>query len=98
VGRAKRKVHVHSELLRSRSPYFEHILARRYQGGSTGIALLDIDADTFCGFLSWLYANCFTIPAENEWMGLCKLWLLAERLQVRGEIPFCNMCEVLNKF
>ncbi|KAF2035148.1 hypothetical protein EK21DRAFT_96923 [Setomelanomma holmii] len=81
LGKSKREIPVHKALLSSRSPYFRYILARP---GSqmTSIALLDIDVDSFCRSLSWLYADCFTIPEEDEWMGLCKLWLLAERFQV----------------
>jgi hypothetical protein len=81
LGKAKQKAHVHRRLLRFRSPYFRSILTHR-DDKITTIALLDTDADTFCAFLSWLYSNCFTLPENDEWMGLCKLWLLAERFKV----------------
>jgi hypothetical protein len=81
VGRAKHETYVHRRLLRSRSPYFNSILTRR-DDKTTTIALYDIDAEIFCSFLSWLYANKCTVPEEDDWMGLCKLWLMAERFQV----------------
>ena len=82
IGEANCDIHVHRKLLRSRSPYFKRILARRC-GETTSIKLNDVDSNTFCYFLSWLYANCFTVSKEDEWMDMCKLWLLAERLEVR---------------
>jgi hypothetical protein len=81
IGKAKRETHVHRRLLQSRSPYFKSILTRR-DDKTTTISLFDTDVDTFCAFLSWLYANCFTLPKDDEWMGFCKLWLLAERFKV----------------
>ncbi|KAH7062858.1 hypothetical protein BKA63DRAFT_187969 [Paraphoma chrysanthemicola] len=84
VGRSRRDVHVHNELLRSRSPYFHQLLARpNHNEDKTAIIVLsDVHVDTFCRFLSWLYADCFIVPTDDEWMGMCKLWLLAERFQI----------------
>jgi hypothetical protein len=81
VGRAKREFHVHQRLLQSRSPYFSSIFSRS-EDDTTSIALFDVEEDVFCNFLSWLYANCFVVPADDQWMKLCKLWLLAERFKV----------------
>jgi hypothetical protein len=81
VGKAKRENHVHRRLLRSRSPYFNSILTS-CDDKTTTISFPDVDADTFYAFLSWLYSDCFTLPKDDEWMNLCKLWLLAERFKV----------------
>jgi hypothetical protein len=81
VGKAKNEIHVHKRLLQSRSPYFKQLLASRCNGANT-LVLDDVDADTFSRFLSWLYADSFIVPKDDEWIGLCKLWILAERFQV----------------
>jgi len=88
LGKANCDIHVHRKLLRSRSPYFKRILARCC-GATTNIKLDDVDSNTFCFFLSWLYANSFSVPKEDDWMDLCKLWLLAERLEVRQRLFDC---------
>lgn len=82
VGKAKREVHVHRDLIRSRSPYFRQVLAH-HQTNTTSLAIFDVDVDTFCQFLSWVYVDCFPVPKGDDWMSLSKLWLLAERFQVR---------------
>ena len=81
VGRAKREIYVHRRLLPARSPYFETILTHR-EGEITSLSLPDVDADIFHIFLPWLYTDMFVASEVDEWMMLCKLWLLAERFKV----------------
>ncbi|KAH7070944.1 hypothetical protein FB567DRAFT_212017 [Paraphoma chrysanthemicola] len=99
VGRSKRDVHVHNELLRSRSPYFDQVLARpKHNEDKTAIIVVsDVDVDTFCRFLSWLYADCFIVPTDDEWMGSCKLWLLAERFQVSSRNLFIDLADDIHQ-
>jgi hypothetical protein len=86
LGKKQREAYVHRELLRSRSPYFDNILAGRNLETST-ITLLDVEVDIFYTFLSCLYADCFVPPQHDQWLNLCKLWLLAERFQVSLQSP-----------
>jgi hypothetical protein len=83
LRKLEREIYVHKKLLQSRSPYFAHVLTGCH-AETTTIAVNEVDANTFCQFLSWLYSNRFITPEEDEWMGLCRLWLLAEKFQVRG--------------
>jgi hypothetical protein len=83
LGKAKRETHVHKALLRSRSPYFNRII-KRHCGETTRLILNDVDVDTFFYFLSWLYTNSIPLLKTAEWLGLCRLWLLAERFEVRS--------------
>jgi hypothetical protein len=97
VGKTKREIHVHRELLRSRSPYFKRVIPRPHGTAITKFSLPDVDADVFCRFLSWLYANCFTLSEDDEWMSLCKLWLLAQRFEVRYPTSFCDIPRYINE-
>jgi hypothetical protein len=48
--------------------------------------------DTFEQFLGWLYTDCIDLRRQNgEWMSLCKLWVLAEKLQVRPQVSIAVM-------
>jgi hypothetical protein len=85
LGKTQREAHVHRRLLQSRSPYFYSILEDRHVKTSR-ISLYDVEADIFFAFLSWLYADCFVPPRRDDWLGLCKLWLAAERFQVIRDV------------
>ena len=48
--------------------------------------LRDIETGTFTAFLCWLYHGEVYAPESETILSLCKLWLLADRVQVYNGI------------
>ena len=98
VGEAVCPVAVHLRLLRARLPYFHRLLEDWSQSDDELVLLPAEDPNIFDQLLAWIYTDNFFLQRQHEeWLSLCKLWLLTERYQVRAKANhFDQMALTLN--
>jgi len=73
---------VHSKLLTSRSDFFKHATNHdSKESEETIVALPDGDPDTFRRYLNLVYAHQLVTKETMQWLKLCRLYVLAEKLQ-----------------
>ena len=84
VGTEGTPFDVHVELLCDCSPYFNRVFGERFTKPLTEtISFPDTDPNTFTDFLAWLYrGNLFQDQDFPTWIQLCRLWVLASKLEV----------------
>ena len=73
---------VHSTLLTSRSDFFKHATNQdSKESEEIVVALPDDDPDTFRRYLNLVYAHQLVTKETMQWLKLCRLYVLAEKLQ-----------------
>jgi hypothetical protein len=84
VGMEGTPFDVHVELLCDRSPFFNRVFGERYNKPLTeDYSLPDDDPNTFTEFVRWVYqGTIFQDQAFPSWIQLCRLWVLARKLEV----------------
>jgi len=73
---------VHSTLLTSRSDFFKHaIIQDSKENEETTIALPEDNPVTFRRYLNLVYVHQLATKGTMQWLKLCRLYVLAEKLQ-----------------
>ncbi|QKX55284.1 uncharacterized protein TRUGW13939_02376 [Talaromyces rugulosus] len=79
---------VHSSLLSEQSSYFADVLSKQQHTNRAPIELLNENPNIFHLLANWLYhqriINTSSPRLEPDWQDLIHLWLLADRVQMRG--------------
>ncbi|KAI4955616.1 hypothetical protein J4E91_001477 [Alternaria rosae] len=73
---------VHETLFTSRSGFFRCAISQAFRGTEAHVvALPDDDPDTFRLYLNLIYTHQLVTRGTDQWLKLCRLYVLAEKLQ-----------------
>jgi hypothetical protein len=82
TGDGKADFPVHKTLFALRSEFFKRATSKDSQGKDVlSVALPDEDPQTFRLYLNLVYANQLATRGPKQWPKLCRLYVLAEKLQ-----------------
>ncbi|KZM25085.1 uncharacterized protein EKO05_0009844 [Ascochyta rabiei] len=79
--RKEKDFYVHEDFLKDRSKFFKTEVSKLHTAVFRRVDLLDVRPETFAIYVNLLYTSKLATKGPEEWHWLCRLYILAERLQ-----------------
>ncbi|KAJ4359423.1 hypothetical protein N0V95_002170 [Ascochyta clinopodiicola] len=73
--------YVHEDFFKDRSKFFKAEASKYHTAIFRRVDLLDVRPEVFAIYINLLYTNKLATKGPKEWHWLCRLYILAERLQ-----------------